>query len=477
MHTNRQITIGLEIHAALKTNQKLFSSSDNAPGLDEPNTKISPLDLGMPGALPILDPQAVAYAVRTCLALGMQVRETFSFDRKAYVYPDLPLGYQITQFYEPIGINGSLAIYVGDTKKNIRIRQIHMETDAGKSLHQDNYTLLDFNRCGSPLLEIVTQPDFKDAEEVIYFIRILRSTLKHINVSDASMELGEFRVDVNISISNKEDVLGSRVEMKNLNSFRSIRKAIEAEYNRQSQILDSGGLVKQETRSFDEKSGETLFLRSKETSEDYLYFPEPDLPRFILHEDIILNQQSYTTEIPSNILDKINKRFGIKENFINLVEEPFISRFVQAALDGLSIDEQKQALKLIFGDIFARLKEDKFIPINHFNFRKLVKLVISEQLNATIIKAIMDEMWDTDQDPNEIIENKGLRQITNPDLIRRYAVDALKNNPNELSRYLDGKHNLRAFFIGQVMKVTQNRVNAGILNRILDEELKKRESN
>ena len=463
-------TFGLEIHASLKTKAKLFSTSDNLGNIDEPNAHVSQLDAGLPGILPVLNPEAVQFAVRTCLALGMRVPDVFTFDRKSYMYPDLPLGYQITQFYKPIGTDGHLPIYVGDVKRNIRIRQVHMETDAGKSIHQSDYTLLDFNRCGSPLLEIVTQPDFSTADEVIFFVRMLRATLKHINVSDANMELGDFRVDLNISVSNTDE-LGTRVEIKNLNSFRSIRRAIESEYNRQVDLIKSGERVRQETRGFDEKTGKTIFMRSKETEFDYMYFPEPDLPTFRLDDDVVIAQQMYMDGLPHVVLERLQKKFGVREGMVNLVEEPFVSRFVQASLEGLNPDEQKQVLKLIFGELFARLKEDSTIPISYTNFRKLAKLVLQEQLNATVIKTIMDEMWDSNDDPYSIMKDKGMEQIRDVDKVRGYVKAALSENPNELEKYKAGKTNLRAFFIGQVMKKTGSRANAAVLNKVLDEEL------
>lgn len=464
-------TIGLEVHASITSAKaKLFSKGENNSDQDEPNSRVDLLDLGLPGALPVLNPEAVMHAVRTCISLNMKINEVFSFDRKIYFYPDLPLGYQITQFFEPIGVEGHLPIYIDEVKRNIRIKQLHMETDVGKSIHHESSTLLDFNRCGSPLMEIVTYPDMSEPDEVIMFVRMLRSTLKHIGVSDATMELGNFRVDVNVSVSNNE-ILGTRVEIKNLNSYRAIRKAIEAEKERQIQIINSGGKIAQETRSFDEKLGETVFMRNKEDVSDYMYFPEPDLPRFILDDGIVIDQQGYSNNLPYVFLEKLQKRFGVKDNAINLVEEPFVSSFVQRSLEGCSLDEQKQILKLILGEIFARLKEDDIIPISHTNFQKLAKFVLHEQPSATLIKAILDEMWETDSDPLEIVRSKGIEQIKDKSLIRSYIKDVFASSPDEVKRYLAGKKNLRAYFIGQVMKKTNSRVNAAMLNAILDEEL------
>lgn len=465
------VVIGLEVHTSITASKrKLFSKGANSNDLENPNQDLDLLDLGLPGTLPILNKEVVYHAIRTCLALNMKITRLFSFDRKSYFYPDLPLGYQITQFYHPIGVDGNLPVYIDKIKKNIRIRQLHMETDAGKSIHKDDCTLLDYNRCGSPLMEIVTQPDFSNADEVIFFIRMLRATLKQIGSSDANMELGNFRVDVSISISNTQE-LGTRAEIKNLNSFRAIRKAIEHEKERQEKILLNNGTVAQETRLFDEKTGKTFLMRSKEDASGYMYFPDPDLPKFLVDDAIISEQAERITDLPQKMFEWMTKTFGPNENFINMVEEPFIHSFVKRSLESCGEEVQKQVLKLIAGEIFARLKEDNSIPISPNNLQKLAKIILEKNLSSAIIKTILDYMWENDENPAEIIDAKGLEQVEDEGLIRKYVLEVLSNNPSEVQRYLEGKTNLRGFFLGQAMK--KNKIEPRMLNKILDEELGK----
>ena len=464
-----QMTIGLEIHVSItEVKTKLFSRGCNNSDQNHPNTNLDLLDIGLPGALPILNQAAVLSAIRSCFALNMKINDTFTFDRKSYFYPDLPLGYQITQFFHPIGVEGYIPIYASG-RHNIRIKQLHLETDAGKSVHENKYTLLDFNRSGSPLMEIVTYPDMHSIEETLFFIRTLRSSIKHTGVSDVEMESGNFRVDVNISVSQNEE-LGNRVEIKNLNSYRSIRQAIEFEYDRQIQVITDGQTVNQETRLFDEKAGCTIFMRDKQEADGYMYFPDPDLPKFTLDGELIAHQK-HLPLMPYKLMERLYNELAVRENLLNLVEEPIVSNFVNSCLEGLNIIEQKQVLKIICGRVFAKLKEDICIPIHYKNLQKLAKLILEERPTEMVIKAILDDMWESDEDPFIIMQEKGMSQIKDVIVIRKYIQDAIKNNPNERNKYIAGKTNLRAFFLGKVMKESGSRANIEITNSILDEEL------
>ena len=466
-------TIGLEVHACItNTKTKLFSKGNNQTDERAPNSCIDLLDLGLPGALPVLNPQAVFSGISTCFALNMSVPEKFSFDRKSYFYPDLPLGFQLTQFFHPIGTDGWLPIYL-PTKRKIKIKQLHLETDAGKSVHESSITLLDFNRSGAPLMEIVTYPDFNNGDEVVFFVKTLASVLRHLGVSDAAMEKGNLRVDVNISVSNTEE-LGVRTEIKNLNSTRAIRKAIEFEFQRQVELLKSGNRVTQETRLFDDKEEKTVFLRDKEDAGEYLYFREPDLPDFRITSEIIHKLKS-VPPMPYELMDYLYSELNIRENLLNLTENPVISAFVRSCLTGIDLTAQHQMLKLICGRIFYKLQEQEeiAIPISHIHLQTLAKIILTDKPNESTIKAIIDDMWDIDRDPHEIIKAKGLNQIKDPDAVRIYVSKSIQENPMEVDKYLSGKTNLRAFFLGKVMKLSNNLVNIEVLNQVLDEELYK----
>jgi aspartyl-tRNA(Asn)/glutamyl-tRNA(Gln) amidotransferase subunit B len=465
--------IGLEIHAAItSTDTKLFSHGANN-NIDMPNTQVDLLDIGMPGSLPVLNNHAVVNAVRACVALNMKINERFWFDRKNYFYPDLPLGYQITQFFRPIGLHGHLPVYIDGAIKKIRIKQLHMETDVGKSIHEKDYTLLDYNRCGSPLMEIVTEPDMANAEEVIFFLRMLKSTLKHINVCDGNMELGNLRVDVNISVGHGNQ-LGTRAEIKNLNSFKAIRKAIEFEKERHISLIKNNEKVHQETRLFNEKDGKTFFMRFKEDTSDYMYFKDPDLPEYLLDDDIIVEERQRINTLPEKIFESWKKRFGLKDgDIMTLVEDPSIIDFLNKAFEGASLEEQKQILKLMLGEIFARLKDDDFIAIKPSNLQLLARVIIEKSINAILVKEILDEMWDSDASPYDVIKEKGIDQTGDANAIMKEVEEVVKANPSETKRYLDGDTKLRGFFIGQVMKKLNNRANPKLINDALDEVMKK----
>jgi len=467
---NFKATIGLEVHCAITaTARKLFSGGSNC--FHAPNTELALIDVGMPGSLPIFNVEAALQAIRVCFALNMKVDETVRFDRKSYFYPDLPLGYQVTQFFKPIGMEGYLNIYKSDGPCKVRIRQLHLETDAGKTMQGDHETLIDFNRSGCPLMEIVTQPDLSNADDVILFVRMLKATVKATGASDTEMESGNFRVDVNISIS-KNDELGTRVEIKNLNSYKAIRQAIEHEIKRQTSVLTSGESVKQETRLFNEETSSTLLMREKEDAAGYLYFPDPDLPKFVLNPELVEAQKSIPS-LPDHLAARLYNDLNMTENLINLVEDVKLAKFTEDCLDNLSKPEQIQALKIICGKMFAKLKDDSDIPINPGHIQELAKLALSDKPNEMVMKLILDEMWETGESAAEIMKRKGLTTIKDPQTLLTHVQKVINSNPNEVAKYKDGKHSLYGFFIGQVMKETKNLANAEALNLILTEELAK----
>ena len=468
---NYKPTIGIEIHLELKTNAKAFSLSPNNYN-SSPNTNINEIDLGYPGTLPIVNENVVKQAIKACLGLNMNITRRMHFDRKNYFYPDLPKGYQITQFETPIGRDGFIEIEVGDSIKKIGISDLHIEEDTCKSLHYNGKTLLNYNRSGVPLIEIVSSPDMHSKEEAMAYAEAMREIMFYLGVSDCKIEEGSMRCDVNISVS-KDDTLGVRSEIKNIGSISNIGDAIDYEIKRQSLILDSGEKLFEDTRKFDSETGETVFMRKKEPNKDYRYFPEPDIPYLVLDEKIIENEQNSLIMLP-NERRRIYLSKGVsKINVEKLISNKDLSDFFENFLD--SDINLKVASNILVGDIASFLNKKK-ISINETKLTKekfiaLVDSLDSEEISSKIFKEILPLVMDTDTPVGTILENN--KQVDSKEEIGRVVLDVLNSYPQSVIDYKNGKDNAIKFLMGMIMKETKGKINPKIAMEILKDNLDK----
>ena len=468
---NYKPTIGIEIHLELKTNAKAFSLSPNNYN-SSPNTNINEIDLGYPGTLPIVNENVVKQAIKACLGLNMNITRRMHFDRKNYFYPDLPKGYQITQFETPIGRDGFIEIEVGDSIKKIGISDLHIEEDTCKSLHYNGKTLLNYNRSGVPLIEIVSSPDMHSKEEAMAYAEAMREIMFYLGVSDCKIEEGSMRCDVNISVS-KDDTLGVRSEIKNIGSISNIGDAIDYEIKRQSLILDSGEKLFEDTRKFDSETGETVFMRKKEPNKDYRYFPEPDIPYLVLDEKIIENEQNSLIMLP-NERRRIYLSKGVsKINVETLISNKDLSDFFGNFLD--SDINLKVASNILVGDIASFLNKKK-ISINETKLTKekfiaLVDSLDSEEISSKIFKEILPLVMDTDTPVGTILENN--KQVDSKEEIGRVVLDVLNSYPQSVIDYKNGKDNAIKFLMGMIMKETKGKINPKIAMEILKDNLDK----
>ena len=468
---NYKPTIGIEIHLELKTNAKAFSLSPNNYN-SSPNTNINEIDLGYPGTLPIVNENVVKQAIKACLGLNMNITRRMHFDRKNYFYPDLPKGYQITQFETPIGRDGFIEIEVGDSIKKIGISDLHIEEDTCKSLHYNGKTLLNYNRSGVPLIEIVSSPDMHSKEEAMAYAEAMREIMFYLGVSDCKIEEGSMRCDVNISVS-KDDTLGVRSEIKNIGSISNIGDAIDYEIKRQSLILDSGEKLFEDTRKFDSETGETVFMRKKEPNKDYRYFPEPDIPYLVLDEKIIENEQNSLIMLP-NERRRIYLSKGVsKINVEKLISNKDLSDFFENFLD--SDINLKVASNILVGDIASFLNKKK-ISINETKLTKekfiaLVDSLDSEEISSKIFKEILPLVMDTDTPVGTILENN--KQVDSKEEIERVVLDVLNSYPQSVIDYKNGKDNAIKFLMGMIMKETKGKINPKIAMEILKDNLDK----
>ncbi len=471
------VVIGLEVHAQLLTNTKMWCSCKVGFG-DEPNTNVCPVCLGMPGTLPVLNERALEMAVQTALALNCNIHSSSKFARKNYFYPDLPKGYQITQLEAPFATDGFLEIELkGGNKKKVRINRIQLEEDAGKSIHMEGtgYSLVDYNRCGVPLIEIVSEPDMSSAEEAVEYLKSLRQALVYLGVCDGNMEQGSFRCDVNVSLKPKgSSEFGVRAEMKNMNSFKFVQKAIEYEIERQAEILDAGGTVVQETRHFDPISGKTFGLRGKEESHDYRYFPEPDLVEATISEQMISKLKSSMPELP----------WEKKQRFIEmglsaydagvLTAEESLADFFERALEHYS--NAKKVCNWITTELLGRLNEDakriEDSPVSPRDIAEVVKLVDSGRLTGRLAKELFATMYETGQSPEEIIEKDSRFRPVDSSAVEAAVDEVIAENPKEVELYKSGKKNLIGFFMGQVMKKTKGAAPPDVARKLIMEKLK-----
>ncbi len=473
--------IGLEVHVQLNTNTKAFCACPLTFG-EQPNTAVCPVCLGHPGTLPVLNKAALGKAVQAGLALGAEVNLFSQFDRKNYFYPDLPKGYQITQNTYPIVTGGSVSIHLDDgTRKDIKVHHLHMEEDAGKLIHNDNedFSRVDLNRAGTPLLEIVSEPDMRSSEEAYHYLREMRTIMKYIDASNVNLEEGSLRCDANVSVRKKgETKLGTKVEIKNLNSFNGIRKAIDYEIERQISLLESGGAVEQETRLYDANKNITLGMRTKNVAAEYRYFPDPDIPPVRITQDFVDNLASSLPEHPFAKRMRYNETLGLPlKDCIVLSEDKDVADYFEAVLKSTAQDAKKTA-NWILTETMSRINEHK-LSIEEFSKKvspaatgELLSLVKDGTISGKIAKDLYDDMYETGKMPSVLVEEKGLKQVSNSDELEKIIDKILADNPSQVEQYKSGKDKLFGFFVGQLMKATQGQANPEMANKILKEKLK-----
>ena len=472
MSMEYETVIGLEVHCQLKTNTKVWCSCDADYDNKEPNTAVCPICTGQPGALPKLNEKVLDYAIKAALALGCEINRESYFDRKNYFYPDSPKNYQITQFFKPYAENGVLEITTNSGKEaSVGIERIQIEEDTAKSIHTASETLLNYNRASVPLIEIISKPEIKNAEEAYAYLNTLKDRLKYTKVSDVSMELGSLRCDANVSVRKKgETKLGTRTETKNLNSFKAVVKAIEYETNRQIEVLESGGRVVQETRLWDEENAVTKPMRSKEEAMDYRYFPEPDLPAIIITESRLSNVKD---EMPE-FADEKAKRF-INEYKLNEMEAATLSSEQELAEYYEEVvkvsDDARLAANWVLTEILRVLKE-KNISIEEFsvepeNIGKLIKLIKANTISSKIAKDVFEILLSENKDPEIIVKEKGLVQITDNSEIEKIVEQVLAENPQSVEDYKAGKSNALKYLVGQSMRLSKGKANPQMINEMI----------
>lgn len=470
-----EIVIGLEVHCELKTHTKIFCDCTTAFG-GAPNTHCCPICTGMPGTLPVLNGTVVEYAIRAGLSTQCQINEFSKQDRKNYFYPDLPKDYQVSQFDLPLCYLGRVEIEVDGVKKDIGITRIHIEEDAGKLIHDVGQgSLIDYNRCGVPLIEIVTEPDMRSAAEAKTLLEKLRTILLYADVSDCKMNEGSLRCDVNLSVRKMGvEKLGTRTEMKNMNSFNFIVKAVEYEAKRQIKVLEEGGSITQETRRWDEAKGITVSMRSKEEAHDYRYFPEPDLMPIVTSKETIEAIKKALPEMPDSRKARYLKDFGLTQYDADLiVASRRMAEFYETACENTK--NKKAVANWIFSDIFSRLneeeKEQAIIPFSAPLLGELINLIDDGTLSNSIAKTVFVDMWATGKKPTQIVKEKGLKQINDTGALKTMAQEVINNNPKPVQDYLGGKETALNILMGQMMKLTKGQANPQAVTTLLKEIL------
>ena len=473
-----ETVIGLEVHVQLSTNSKLFSGSATKFGA-APNTQANIYDLAMPGTLPVLNKDALRMAVRFGVAIGAEIGKRSVFDRKNYFYPDLPKGYQVSQLDYPIVGKGSLTVTLDDgSEKVIGITRAHMEEDAGKSLHE-NYqgmTGIDLNRAGTPLLEIVSEPDIRSAREAVTYLKKLHSIIRYLDISDAIMAQGSMRCDANVSIRPKgETELSTRTEIKNINSFRFVEKAINYEVRRQRDVLEDGGRIVQETRLYDADKDETRSMRSKEVANDYRYFPEPDLLPIVIDEAYIAAIRASLPELPDAKKLRFRDEYGLGEYDAGvLVSSRELADYFETVARGSG--DAKLAANWVTGELQALLNKHNWevsdSPIQADRLATLITRIKDETISGKIAKTVFESMLDDASEVDAIIEDKGLKQVTDSGAIEKIVDEVIASNPNQVQQYREGKQQVIGFLVGQAMKLSQGKANPGQVNTLLKEKLK-----
>ena len=478
---NFEIVMGLEVHVELSTKTKIFCSCTTEFG-GAPNTHCCPICTGMPGTLPVFNKKVLEYAVKAGVALNCDITRFNKFDRKNYFYPDLPKAYQISQLYLPFARNGSINIETSPGfEKTIRIHEIHMEEDAGKLIHSPigDATLTDYNRCGVPLIEIVSEPDFRSSQEVIAYLEKLKSTFEYLGISDCKMQEGSMRADVNLSVRPiGSEKYGTRTEMKNINSFKAIERAIAYESARQIKLIESGGEVIQETRRWDDNKGESISMRSKENAQDYRYFPEPDIPPIIISEEMVDEIKNTQPEFASSKVLRYVNDFGITKADAEIIaSSKYIAKIFEETV--ALCNEPKEVRYWIINQIMYLMNEKGFSPedikISSEKFAEFVKIVTSDRINRPTAKTVFEAMFfgTDDFDLEKYIKDNALEQVDDTESIRKTVLDVLNDNPNTVNQYKNGQTKVVGFFVGQVMKAMRGKAKPDTVNKIVAEELAK----
>ena len=474
-----EVVIGLEVHAQLSTETKIFCGCSTKFGA-EPNSQTCPVCLGMPGVLPVLNKKVVESAVKMGIATNSKILKHNVFARKNYFYPDLPKGYQISQFEEPICLDGSVEIETETAKKTLRINRIHMEEDAGKSVHDETYiktndTFIDLNRCGVPLIEIVSEPDMRSPQEAYAYLVKLRQLVRYLGICDGNMEEGSFRCDANISIRPKgQEKLGVKTELKNMNSFRNVERALDYEIKRQMDILDDGGEIVQETLLWDPVKNEAKSMRSKEESHDYRYFPEPDLPTLDISAEWIEQIREEMPELPDARKKRFMEEYGQNEYNASVLTaaRETADYFEEAAkISG----DAKLTANWVMGEVSKVLNEKKIqadeLRVTPERLAALLKQIKANVISASAAKKVFDAMLDDDASVDDLIEKLGLKQVSDESELEKIIDDIMKANPKEVEGYRAGKTKLIGFFVGQVMRASKGKANPQVVNQILQKKL------
>ncbi|OHR71771.1 aspartyl/glutamyl-tRNA amidotransferase subunit B [Bacillus sp. HMSC76G11] len=475
---NFETVIGLEVHVELKTESKIFSSAPNHFGAD-PNTNTSVIELGYPGVLPVLNKEAVDFAMKAAMALNCEVATDTKFDRKNYFYPDNPKAYQISQFDKPIGEHGWIDIEVNGYKKRIGITRLHLEEDAGKLTHTgDGYSLCDYNRQGTPLIEIVSEPDIRTPDEAYAYLEKLKAIIQYTGVSDCKMEEGSLRCDANISLRPVgQEKFGTKAELKNLNSFNFVRRGLEHEVKRQEEVLLAGGIIEQETRRFDEATGKTLLMRVKEGSDDYRYFPEPDLVSLYIDDEWKERIRSTIPELPDQRQKRYVEELGLPSydaQVLTLTKE--MSDFFEATVAKEA--DAKQASNWLMGEVSGYLntegKELQDVALTPEGLAGMIKLIENGTISTKIAKKVFKELIEKGGNAEQIVKDQGLVQISDEGTLRKIVNESLDANPQSIEDFKSGKQKAIGFLVGQIMKATKGQANPPMVNKLLLEEIQKR---